>query len=94
MVQMKDAGGKLNNKNKKIIYEAINTAQNREHRKNKAINRQTQEITVTQSQREAQDTETREDRTIYTQSVIREVLREPAQVRTMEEELEQVVTRA
>lgn len=94
MVQMKDAGGKLNNKNKKIIYEAVNTAQNREYRKNKAINRQTQEITVTQSQREAQDTETREDRTIYTQSVIREVLREPAQVRTMEEELEQVVTRA
>lgn len=45
MVQMKDAGGKLNNKNKKIIYEAVNTGQNREHRKNKAINRQTQEIT-------------------------------------------------
>lgn len=45
MVQMKDAGGKLNNKNKKIIYEAVNTAQNREHRKNKAINKQTQEIT-------------------------------------------------
>lgn len=49
---------------------------------------------MTQSQREAQDTETREDGTIYTQRVIREVLREPAQVRTMEEELEQVVTRA
>lgn len=46
---------------------------------------------MTQSQREAQDTETREDRTIYTQSVIREVLREPAQVRTMEEELDQGV---